>query len=642
MNKALLTVVMYMVAFFPGRGLAKNEKYYPADSIDKDLRKYADAVVRNYDLDVYIDDEGKTVTVTTTFVVTVLNEHGRKQGDFSGHYSSFEGGLKLEGAVYDAGGKLLTRIKKSDFSARNASPYYGHYDDVKVWEYKVAGRQYPYTVMYTSESTADHTFFLPGFDPQPSLNCAVEKASFRVEAPAWFKIKYKHYGYGEEYPGITDREGNKEYRWETAGLKARKEEPLEYQREHSKGGVLITPVEFGLDEYKGGARSWEEFSSFVYKLNENKEDLPDSIKGKVPVITKGITDTFDKIQALYKFMQDNTRYVAIEYGISGWQTMPASYTAEKQYGDCKALSYYMKALLKEAGIASNAVLVYAGRENSQEVVEELPGPQFNHVILQVPLKEDTVWLECTSSELPAGFLGNFTQNRKVLVLSEKGGKIVRTPGYDTAYNKIYRHVTARCNENGSMTYSINNLYCGESAVEMYLATQDKNAAEIDRYASGKFSLQSYTVSNPAYKRLPVKRNIVMGETLDIQANGMVSRTGKYTVLNYNLLPLSLPEINETGERHMSFQISTSSQTVDSFTIDIPAGLSIAGMPEVVEEMQIFGYYSRRVLVNGTRVTVVRKMAEFQGVYEPELFTTYVQWLDKIRRDGTGHLMLSGD
>ena len=59
-------------------------------------------------------------------------------------------------------------------------------------------------------------------------------------------------------------------------------------------------------------------------------------------------------------MQSRTRYASIQLGIGGYKPAPAMEVSEKGYGDCKGLTNYMSALLKEAGITSYYTWVKSG------------------------------------------------------------------------------------------------------------------------------------------------------------------------------------------------------------------------------------------------------------------------------------------
>ena len=68
----------------------------------------------------------------------------------------------------------------------------------------------------------------------------------------------------------------------------------------------------------------------------------------------------------------------------------------------------------------------------KEILEkDFASMQGNHVILNIPVEnQEDIWLECTSQKLPFGFIGDFTDDRDVLVITPEGGKIQHTKKYD--------------------------------------------------------------------------------------------------------------------------------------------------------------------------------------------------------------------
>ena len=98
---------------------------------------------------------------------------------------------------------------------------------------------------------------------------------------------------------------------------------------------------------------------------------------------------------------------------------------KQNYGDCKALANYMHSLLKTVDIDSWYCVVQAGREHKESLMSDFTSMnQGNHIILCLPFKNDTTWLECTSQTIPFGFLSDFTDDRNVLACTPEGGKFI--------------------------------------------------------------------------------------------------------------------------------------------------------------------------------------------------------------------------
>ena len=219
------------------------------------------------------------------------------------------------------------------------------------------------------------------------------------------------------------------------------EEPFAVSQEYYDPLMLVGPTDFEMEGYKGNLSTWQEYGKFYYSLYKGRDVLPDDLKKQVHILTDNLKDPYKKIAVLYDYLQKNTHYVLIMFGIGGLQPYDAGYVAKNKYGDCKALSNFMVALLKEAGIRGYPVTIWGGEE-VREFVPDFPSHQANHIICAVPVQNDTVWLECTSQSLPPGYLSAFTANRYGLLVNENGGTLVHTPAYllkdNTSIRKYFR------------------------------------------------------------------------------------------------------------------------------------------------------------------------------------------------------------
>jgi len=194
-------------------------------------------------------------------------------------------------------------------------------------------------------------------------------------------------------------------------------------------------------------------------LNKDRDDLPEATKQKVKELVKNFTTTEQKVKAVYEYLQSKTRYVSIQLGIGGLQPFSASVVDQTGYGDCKALSNYTVAMLKEIGIKGFYTIINAG-EGEPEIKTDFPSHQFNHVVVSVPNGKDTLWLECTSQINPFGFQGSFTEDRWALMITEDGGKLVRTINYTPEQNLQSRSAVINLESNGSAKATVKTTYRG--------------------------------------------------------------------------------------------------------------------------------------------------------------------------------------
>ena len=454
MKKSLFTLLI-LTSIFTN---LQAQNPWTADKIPAELKEKAHAVVRMSETFFTVKNIGEA-TQTVHYAITILDEQGLKNAHVLVFYDKLSKVNSLEGVLYDAKGEKVKKLKSDDIKDGSANSEGTLFSDnrYKYGEFKYA--IFPFTVEFSYSTTNKNMLFYPSFYPQEDEeNMTVESSLFKVKMPAGMELRYKLIN-GMSKPNIEDMDGGKTYTWAVKGLKHYENEPYAPLWIQKGMGVLTAPNEFETEGFKGNANTWKELGDFDNLLAKNRDVLPDNVKEEVKQLVAGMTDPTLKTKKIYEYLQAKTRYISIQLGIGGWQPFEAKQVAEKGYGDCKALSNYTQAMLKSVGIESHYASIRGG-EGQQEIQVDFPSQQFNHAMLCVPIKNDTIWLECTSQDNPFGYQGSFTSNRYALLATPSGGKLVRTPAYKTSENQQVRKIEVNLLDDGNATAEAVNIFTG--------------------------------------------------------------------------------------------------------------------------------------------------------------------------------------
>jgi hypothetical protein len=365
-------------------------------------------------------------------VYTVLNEEG-KNGLFFNEFSNRA--IVLDDAevkVFDSEGKQLGRYRKKDMSTVAVGE--GLVEDGYVTYYPIPVSSYPVTIETKYELKLKNTLTIPTYrfiNPKEG----VVESNFTANVPADVPVRYKAQHASIE-PVVTENGSVKTYKWSVRNLS-----PVENEEGAVTPGSRFPRVELVANRFsyygvRGDFSTWKTFGIWIKALYEGMDELPPERQQFYANMVSGIPNTREKIRKIYSYMQENFRYVSIQLGIGGLKPFSATFTDNKKYGDCKALSNFMKAALKAAGIRSHLAVINASHDELPVDPSFPSNSSFNHVILCVPNTGDTTWLECTSSTAEFGELGTFTENRFALLITEDGGVLASTPASLSSSNVL--------------------------------------------------------------------------------------------------------------------------------------------------------------------------------------------------------------
>ena len=458
--KRLLNVIL-LYSFPPFCFSQKN--IYDASTISDSLKKNAHSVKREEIISFEVKDIGQAY-LSVHQVITVLDAEGQDELMFVQPSDEFRKLTDAESKVFDGTGKSINRYKMKEMKSTATGD--GLVVDGKIYYFQVAAPSYPITVQYDYQTKYKGTLNYPDYRIQRPEQ-SVESSNYTVSVPADLDLKFKAQQIVLS-PVVSTANKNKIYVWKVQDLPSVPYEEGAVSYESSYPAILLSPNKFSMDGNDGDLSTWKNFGLWYGNLSQGSINLSEQTKSALKEMVKNAKDDKEKIEILYDYLQSNFRYVSIQLGIGGYKPFDADFVDNKKYGDCKALSNYMEAILDAVGIVSYPALINA-EYNKQPVDPAFPHNSFNHVILCVPGNKDTTWLECTSTAVDAGTLGSFTENRNALLITPGGGVLVPTPKSKASENLFTLHTNVALREDAS----------GES--ESKLETKGEYREEIMQY-----------------------------------------------------------------------------------------------------------------------------------------------------------------
>jgi transglutaminase-like putative cysteine protease len=630
-----LTLLGLGFLFFCIANLNAVELKYPVSEIPDSLLKNAKAVVRDYSVDFEMKDLNSIVETITT-ATTILDRSADNHAIGLYPYSKEETIAKIEACFYDKNGKLYEKKGRNDFKDESYDTYGTLYSDSRYLRYKPLTAEYPYTVEYKVTYRQNNSYSFPSWYPFNESDVSVQYSSMNVVIPKDYEVRIKEGNFPQSHTQ-TEVDGKLKLFWEVKNLKAEEDEVYTPEISSIQPYVKLSPNVFEYENYEGNMSSWKEYGLFRTELLKERDQLPEQTINKINEITKNSQNDLEKTRIIYNYLQNNTRYVNISEGIGSIQPIPASEIVKSGYGDCKGLSNYMKALIKIVGIKSYYSAIKAG-QNKYSYDIDFVNHQTNHIILCVPLENDTIWLECTSQIYPFGYLGDFTDNRYALLVTDEGGKLVKTKEYKHTMNQVKRNAEVILKPDGAAVARIKTSYEGLEYGSILGLIHSDYKTQKDYLYNSKIDIPDFKIDSFRYKDYPAIDPI--GEeflNLNLINYASVSGTRMFVALNlmnrFNEIP------PKDDDRKNPIMIYDNYIHTDSISYQIPDGYKIEFVPENNSIESDFATVQYTFISDSNRVLYTRKLDFYCKEHPKEKYNDFVAFCKNLKKTDNLKLVL---
>lgn len=552
-------------------------------------------------------------------VTTIHNEHGASMAVFVCSCSKHDKLTSFKGQVTDASGRVIHKFKERELKKTEYSAYLA-VDDYRMY-LDYTPPVYPVTITYEwTIDSRDNVIEFPSFCPLSEYDVNVKKATYSLNVPKSMAIRHALQNINNKV-NVSDGDKNTQiFTLQVDSLPALKQEAYSRPLREKLPLAWFAPTDFVYYGTKGSLKSWADYGKWEYSLIQDRDQLSDAERQELHQLTDGLKTDREKVEAIYKRLEKSTRYVAVLLGIGGQQPAPAASVSKSGFGDCKGLSNYMRAMLKEIGIPSNYTTISTINRRLQKDFASVG--QMNHVILQVPLKNDTLWLECTNPQLPMGYVHEDIAGHDAIEVSEAGGRLVRLPVYADSTNLMHSAININLSEQGAANLKVslsvlNRQY--ESCIPLLKADEKDRQKYLHQIVHAPQAEIGKVDINESGAKI----------TLDaeIKSQKYANQTGQRLFVPICPVHRGYTVPNTNTERIDDIWRDMGYLDTDDITITIPEGYAIEACPKGVSIEQPFASFTFSIKADDNTIHIRNRLLMKSGTFPK---SQYPQLADFIR------------
>ncbi len=596
--------------------------------IPDSLKTHADAVVIYSDETINYTPQKMIIQVKEQIII--YNKQAGNLANLSLGYDNYTKILKAQLTYSRPDGKLLKKVSKKDFKDYSASGNGTLYTDYRIKNYRYIPVTFPFVVTKEYKIQTSNTAFIPTWNPYPGYDVGIISNRYIFKYMPDIKI-FKQEQNLQKFK-IEKNIKLGEITYTAVNLSPITYEPLSPPFDALSPHVKLTANRFKLAGVPAQINNWNDFGRWMStQLLSGRNKLPAKTVQEIQNLVRGINDPVKRAEKVYEYVQNKTRYIDIAIGIGGWQPMSAEKVDQLGYGDCKALTNYTKSLMDIAQVPAIYTIAYAGSQ-PKDIDTDLIGMQGNHVFLCLPQPKDTIWLECTSQKIPFGFINGFTDNRKVLTIKPKGGKIVKTKTFLAEDNLSVNQAEIFFDEKGNFKAQIN--------IKSYGTQYDNHLGYLDgltnRELKEKYQYLYNDLKKLEFQNIQItnnKRENVFEEKLKLSAQNYAETTAKGDlILMPNVFNRNTYVPPKVKNRKTDFVIKNGYQDKDIYTIHLPASFKLNQLPDNKLIKTSFGQYELSYKkIDEHNFIYQRKFTLYNGTYSKDQYVAYRKFRKKIKK-----------
>ena len=378
----------------------------------------------------------------------------------------------------------------------------------------------------------------------------------------------------------------------------------------------------------GKTDTWETVGTqYLEKLESKMTPSPEAAR-LARTLTENHQDETQKSLAILQWIERETVYQALEFGVRGQIPNDASQTIHNRFGDCKDLSLLAWQILRAAGVECHLALV----QSYGNIVSDVPTlDQFDHMILYLPNVRGGCFVDCTSRDvLPWQSASLARHNRKALVLEPSNVRL------QTSTSATNRQSTLHCErevffENNQRDLSVEETLTveGPLAASFRSLMRKTNPAELKSVFQSaltptrRINIDHIEFENVERLEYPVEVRMKYKLPRAIKKRGSKLLTSLPAIWEKYCF-----EIDASSERKTPFELDTTLEFVSTTKLQIPNKLTLVETPDSYSHTDDWTDHTIRVSSrDGNIVCRTKLIRKASGLFPPEKYDSFLDSIE---------------
>jgi transglutaminase-like putative cysteine protease len=416
------------------------------------------------------------------------------------------------------------------------------------------------------------------------------------------------------------------YTWEVSGVPRMFEEPN-----------MPTPYTVAQRLLVSTMEEWEDLSKWYWELCRPRlEATTPEMEAMAKELVSGLTNTTDKIKAIFNFVSQDIRYMGIttEEEAPGYEPHDVSITFENRYGVCRDKAALLASMLRIVDVEAFPVIIMAGPKKDEEV----PQAFFNHAVTAAIDDNGEYVLMDSTDENTKDIFPSYLQNMSYIVARPEGETLLTSPIIPAEENLLKITSTGSLDKAGKLDSESTLLFEGINDTVYRGYFSKIKPEERRRFFEGHLKKSMPTATLESFSISPTElRDTSQALTVKLaySAENLLIEGSENKMLNLPKLGSSLGYANfllgQTGLEERKYPLYTrmTAGIRETMKLDIPSDIGTLNIPgyQPIESDQLT--WNVQVKQQGNTLTATNNFLLNTVEFSPEEYLVLKKSLKEI-------------